>query len=107
RNERCLARSFPDKVRCFAREKFFEDLGLEVKLRGILIVTNVNRVGVIRSLQLRFDLFDFFLLPEEKITGDIRWHVSSFVVTDSIEVSEHPWKRISAGANEVASQVIV
>src|SRR5438552_7484994 len=106
-NERCLAWSFADKVRRFAREKSFKDLGLEVKLRRILIVTNGNHVGVIRPFQLRFDLFDFVLLHQKKIAVKIRWHVSSFVVADPIEVSEHPRKRISAGANEVASQVIV
>src|SRR5205823_6616384 len=107
RNQLLFSRSFPDKLRCSARKNFFEDLGLEVKLRRILIVTNGNRVGVIRPFQLRFDVFDFVLLHEKKITVKGCWHVSSVVVADSIEVSEHPRERISAGANEVTSQVIV
>src|SRR5438034_260006 len=58
-NARCLARSgrhcghssrrLPRKIRRFARKKFFEDFGLKVNLRWILVVTNSNRVGVIRA----------------------------------------------------------
>src|SRR5207245_10276859 len=107
RNALCLAWWFPDKIWCFAWEKFFENFGAQIELRRILIVTKGDGVGVIRALQLRFDIFVFVLLHEEKIAIEIRWHVASFIVADSIEIAYNPRKRINAGSNQMSCQMIV
>src|SRR5206468_10852308 len=95
RDALCLAWWFPDKIRCFTREEFLKNLGAQIKFRWILIVPNRESVSVVSVFQLRFDVFDFVLLHEEKIAVDVCWHVPSFVITDSIEIPQHPRKRVN------------
>src|SRR4029077_13422 len=79
----------------------------EESLRWILIIPDREHVGIIRALQFRFDVFDFVLLYKEKVAIEICRHISSLIVADSIEIAQHPWKRIYAGANEMSGEVIV
>ena len=104
---RLLRLRVPDKIRCFARKELFENLGAKKDLGWVLVVTERHHVGVIRVFQLGLDVFDLVLLHEEKIAVDVCRHVSSFVIADAIEIAQNPRKRINAGANQVAGQMVV
>src|SRR5438105_2999611 len=87
--------------------KIFKHFGAKKDLGWFLVVTKRHHVGVICAFQLGFDVFDFVLLHEEKIAIEVRRHVASFVVADSIEIAQRPRKRVNAGSDQMPGEVIV
>jgi hypothetical protein len=97
-----LARAFSNEIRRSAREKLFENFGAQIELRWLLVVTNPERLGVVRVVQLGLNLLDFVFLHEEKSSVEGLRQVPVLVVADVCEVTQNPWERIDAGSNYVS-----